>query len=360
MRSEASAPVAPDRAARLFVSIGRFSARLPSFKGRTRAFLLLHRALGLEGKHVAVETALQKPVPFTVRLDLHSWLQRIAFLTGSYEADTAEFLVRLHGAHPREGALLDVGANVGLVTIPAALLLARRENGEPGRTVAVCVEAVPANARALRENVRLSDTSHLIEVIEAAVGEIAKTVDIQVEGNLHDGEGSGTANILADGSSYECVRIPLQVTTIDSLAAEGRFPSPCSVVKIDTDGYDLKVLQGAEAFLRRDRPVIFGEFSAHCMRWHGQSVEDVVVLARDLSYEVWPRRKGGGWDFSKDVRRESFGQDLLLVPSEMVSRFEWCLRSGAGQVQHRSPQDCVRTAGGGSGNRFSSKAERNP
>lgn len=326
-RSQATTRVLSTWAAQLFVSIGRLSARLPHFRGRTRAFLLLYRALGLEGKHLLLETTLRHPVPFRVRLDIHSWLQRIAFLTGGYEADTVEFLLRLHRTYRRGGALLDVGANVGLITIPAALLLAREGTDERGGAVAVGVEAVPANARALTENVRMSGTGQLVRVVEAALGEVAKTVDIQVEGNLQAGEGSGTANILAEGSTYECVRIPLQVTTIDSLAAEGRLLSPCSVVKIDTDGYDLKVLQGAEVFLRRERPVIFGEFSAHCMRWHGQSIDDVVALARRLSYEVWPRVNGGRWAFSREVGRESFDQDLLLVPSEAVSRFEWCLGS---------------------------------
>lgn len=319
----------PGLAASAFVWVGRLSAHLPSFRGRTRAFLSLFNALGLRQKHVLAEATLRKPTEFKVRLDLHSWLQRIAFLTGEYEADTASFLVRLYEAYGRKGVLLDVGANVGLVSIPAALTLSRNAGSEGGGPQVVCVEAVPANAKALRENVRLNEAADLISVIEAAVGEEAKTVEIQVEGNLRDGEGSGTANILADDSTYECVRIPLQVRTLDGLMSEGRLPSSCTVMKIDTDGYDLKVLQGAGAFLRMARPVVFGEFSAHCMGWHGQTIADVVAFAGSLSYEVWQRTDDGGWGFSRDVRQESFVQDLLLVPTEVAPRFEWCLGSGA-------------------------------
>ena len=320
-------------AGRLFVFVGRLSARLPSFRGRTRAFLLLFEALGLKKSHVLVDTTLREPTAFRVRLDLHSWLQRIAFLTGEYEADTARFLMKLHEASGRDGALLDVGANVGLVSIPAALLLALKGARAGNARQVVCIEAVPANARALRENVHLSGTEDLIDVIESAVGEAVKTVEIQVEGNLAEGEGSGTASILAEKSTYECVRIPLLVTTLDGLVREGRLLPSCTVMKIDTDGYDLKVLQGGAEFLRKTRPVIFGEFSAHCMKWHGQTIKDVVEFAGSMSYEVWRKVDDGTWRFSKDLRREAFEQDLLLVPSEAERRFDWCLDLGGSELR---------------------------
>jgi len=312
----------------LFLAACRTIPLIPRFRGRNRAFLLLFDALGLGRRHVIVETTLKRPAEFRVRLDLHSWLQRIAFLSGEYEGGTARFLVALHAATGRRGPLLDVGANVGLIAIPAAMLLDRRGHGIEGEPRAICVEAVRANVVALRENLRLSGTEHFISVLGDALGEEEKVVEIQVEGDLRDGEGSGTANILAKGSTFQCERIPLKVTTLDALFGEGRLPTSCSVMKIDTDGYDLKVLQGGRRFLREARPVIFGEFSAHCMRWHGQSLGDVVATAEALSYEVWRRENGGGWAFSKDLGASPFIQDLLLVPSEDVKRFDWCLREG--------------------------------
>jgi hypothetical protein len=68
---------------------------LPALRGRTRVFLLLYRLLGLERRHVVVRPRLRQPVSFQAQLDLHSSLQRVAFLTGGYEADTVQFLLRL-------------------------------------------------------------------------------------------------------------------------------------------------------------------------------------------------------------------------------------------------------------------------
>jgi FkbM family methyltransferase len=39
------------------------------------------------------------------------------------------------------------------------------------------------------------------------------------------------------------------------------FDKPCSFIKIDAEGHDFKVLQGARATLQKDRPVVLFEFS---------------------------------------------------------------------------------------------------
>lgn len=282
------------RRGRLYAAIARLSAHLPAVRGRTRAFLLLYRALRLERQHVIVRARLTQPVAYEATLDLHAWAQRVAFLTGGYEPETTRFLMRLRNGG---GYLLDVGANVGLIAIPFA-----RATGAP----VVAVEAVPDNAAVLRANVEANALAGQITVLPIGLGDEAKTVDIQVEGDLGAGQGTGTANILPDGSSYDCVRQTLRIERLDDVD----LPRGCSVIKIDTDGYDLKVLQGGRAFLERERPAIFGEFSAHCMAWHGQTLDDVIAFARELRYDVLSQRD-----------RASFSADLVLIPAEARERF---------------------------------------
>jgi FkbM family methyltransferase len=290
---------------RLFLTFGRLSAHLPPIRGRTRIFLELYRLLGLQHEPVRVRTRLRHPLRFHAELDLRSWLQRIAFLTGGYEADTVSFLRDLR-RRMGGGYLLDVGANVGLISVPFALL--------DGAVVAV--EAVPDNVGMLRRNITLNDAP--VTVVPVALGEARKTVRIQVEGDWRAGEGSGTANILPAGSTYACVTQEIVVETLDAIATEGVIPDRCAVIKIDTDGYDLKVLQGGRAFLERNRPVIFGEFSAHCLAWHEQSIEDVRTFAAGLQYDVWCRVPRS-WCFRRDV--QPYDIDALLVPRERVDAF---------------------------------------
>jgi FkbM family methyltransferase len=301
----------------MFVAAGRVAARLPHIRGKTRLLLVLYKLAGLEHRHHMVRARLRRPVAFDVLLDLHSWLQRVAFLTGGYEEDTVEFLVDLHRRQGGNAALLDVGANIGVISIPFVL-----RSSAP----AVAVEAVPDNVAMLRTNLELNALGGKVRVIPFALGATAGTGQIQVEGDLRAGEGTGTANILPDGSTYECVRQEIVVRTLDELVASGELEARCSVVKIDTDGYDLKVLQGGTSFMERDRPVIFGEFSAHCLAWHGQTLDDIVVFAREQRYETWFRTPFT-WDFTRESPAK-FDQDLLLVPTESVTTFSSLLRRG--------------------------------
>lgn len=302
----------------VFVAGGRLSARLPAFRGKVRTLQALYGLLGLRGRHVVVDARLARPVAFGARLDLFSPMERMAFLAGEYEAETVEFLVGLYEQTGGRGCLLDVGANIGLLAIPAAIRM--REAGAMAEgPLVVAVEAVGANATVLRSNCSRNGVDRQVRVLELALGDAVRTVDVHVDGNLGEGEGTGTANVIAEASRHDCVRIPVQLATLDGCVADGRVPLDCAVVKIDTDGYDLKVLQGGTEFLRRARPVIFGEFSAHCMRWHGQSLEDVLRFAESLDYAVWRRRPAASWRFSDDPGGEPFAQDLLLVPRERAA-----------------------------------------
>ena len=309
---------------RMFVAVGGLCKMLPAFRGRVRLFLLLFSALDLRHRHLRTRASLIEPTEYVAELDLHSWLQRIAFLTGGYEADTVRFLLRLQESHGSDGYLLDVGANIGLISIPFVLLsLADERARETKEVVAIAIEAVPDNYQALQINVALNQLGHHLSVHQVALGETAKTIEIQVEGDLEAGQGSGTANILPDGSTYECVRQTLALHKLDDIG----LPPGCSVIKIDTDGYDLKVMQGSTEFLKSERPVIFGEFSAHCMAWHGQTLNDVMEFATANDYLVLEKLPSM-WKFSKALNAQAFLQDLLLVPDELVQHYLWCIEAG--------------------------------
>lgn len=290
---------------RAYVKIASVARYLPRFRGRSRIFLELHRMLGLRKEHVVTQTTLQLPVAYEAELDLYSWSQRIAFVTGGYEPDLVHFLAK--ACAKRDGALLDIGANIGMITIPFARLTGRR---------VVAVEAVAGNAQVLRRNVARNGLAGRIEVVAAVLGDKPSQAFLHVEGDLDEG-GTGTANIVENKGSE--AHFAVAVTTLDSLSID----HPCCVVKIDTDGYDLKILQGATAFLARHRPVIFGEFAAPCLRWHGQTSADVVAFGAAYGYETW-QRCTPSWTFSPAVDHAQFELDLLLVPSERRDDYaEW-------------------------------------
>jgi FkbM family methyltransferase len=297
---------------RLFASHWR---ELPNFRGKIRIAKELKRLLGLDNRHILETVVLNNPA-FSATLDLHSWQEFLAFFDGGYEIETVQFLAR---CYDKDGAFIDVGANVGLISLPFANIV-DPSNSRVSPFV-FCIEAIKSNYEALLHNIKLNKRQNAIIAIGKGAGEREKTVEIQVEGNLKDGGGTGTANILAEGTNHPCERIPLTITTLDALRDSGEIADRCSLMKIDVDGYDFFVLQGAKKMLSFSRPIIFGEFSSHCLAWHGHSHDDVARYIEQFDYEVFSKK--GNWQFTP-MRKNKVDQDLLLIPKEKLEKLIWC------------------------------------
>jgi FkbM family methyltransferase len=256
--------------------------KLPNFRGKVRLAKELQKKLGLENHHILETVVLNDPARYHATLDLHSWNEFLAFVDGGYEGHTVRFLA---GCYDKRGCFLDIGANIGLISLPFATFIDPSNFAES--PFVFCIEAVRSNYERLVHNIQLNQREKAIVAIGKGVGEREKTVEIQVEGNLKEGAGSGTANILAEDTDHPCERIPLTITTLDKLNEIGKIPHRCSLIKIDVDGYDLFVLQGAGKLLSFSRPIIFGEFSSHCLAWHGHSHTDVANYVKKFDYHVF-------------------------------------------------------------------------
>jgi FkbM family methyltransferase len=165
-----------------------------------------------------------------------------AYATGAVELPVQEALAALL----RPGDLvLDVGANVGFLSVIAARLV-----GPAGRVVAF--EPVPANARQVRRNARLNGIKN-IEVIPVAVG------DHTGRARLVLARFAGGAALREAGAPPDaCGEIDVAITTLDDwLAANGdRAPA---LVKIDVEGAEPAVLRGLAATLARAKPALLVE-----------------------------------------------------------------------------------------------------
>jgi FkbM family methyltransferase len=89
---------------------------------------------------------------------------------------------------------------------------------------------------------------------------------------VSDNNGTGT---LVQGASSDVSAMatnaaactPVQTCTLDALIPD--YPTPISVIKIDTEGHELVVLAGADSLISRDRPTILLEtpVSAAIIDW---------------------------------------------------------------------------------------------
>lgn len=143
------------------------------------------------------------------------------------------------------GCAVDVGAHVG--SFSRELL----ESGLFARVVAF--EPNPANLPALEE---IAAANPALSVVRAAVGSSPG------RGELRCDEDLATGSLLEYVEGYSTHgpvrREPVEVVQLD-VWWERAAPGRVDLVKIDTQGNDLAVLQGAGRLLARDRPLVVAE-----------------------------------------------------------------------------------------------------
>ena len=138
----------------------------------------------------------------------------------------------------REGmTVFDIGAHAGFYT-----LLLSRAVGASGKVFAF--EPWPANITDCLAHVRMNQLSNVV-VVPAAV---AKTPGLA---SFASGESSSTGRLAPTDTA-----VRVACLTLDELLATERFPVP-DVIKIDVEGAESQVLEGAGKLLRQHGPTWF-------------------------------------------------------------------------------------------------------
>ncbi|MFT6908437.1 MAG: FkbM family methyltransferase [Oleiphilaceae bacterium] len=153
-------------------------------------------------------------------------------LTGNIYAGLHEFSDMSYLLHVlnADDLFVDVGANLGSYTILASAVI-----GAKG----FAFEPVPETFVRLNQNVRLNSIENKVKCLQMGVG--------RENGNLKFTSNSDTTNhALADGESCENT-IVVNVSTLNEILKD---ESP-ALIKIDTEGFETQVIEGALDILKK-------------------------------------------------------------------------------------------------------------
>ena len=162
-----------------------------------------------------------------------------------YEEETLKKWTPLFG---RVRTLLDIGANLGNHTLYWSKYL------QPEKIVAF--EPFPENDKVLRLNLEENGLTGTVTAETLAVGASQGYVSVS---EIDPGNLGGTAFKLTDLSASSGAYQPARMTSVDLYA--GQHNLAVDVMKIDTEGFELAVLKGAEKTLQKDRPALWIEVS---------------------------------------------------------------------------------------------------
>lgn len=203
-----------------------------------------------------------------------------------------EFLRR----HLSGGTFIDVGANVGLMT----LLVADKVNH------AILFEPNPLGVERARENLKINDLR--FDVYGMALSDKMGSIPFENVGKM------SSCNRVVDGFATALPTIRVQRTTFDRLIQEApSLPAPIDAIKIDVEGHENSVLEGMRETLRVVRPkIVMFEYLERT------DITRTIRLFRDVGYTVFELSSSGPRIATLQVMPL---QDLFACPDEFRDRF---------------------------------------
>jgi len=137
-------------------------------------------------------------------------------------------------------------------------------------------------------------------IIDSFVGEENNESNFKIE--MYN---AGTAKLLTTADAQEGVK----TTTLDKIIEKNNIrEQDVDLIKIDTDGFDFKIIHSMDAFITKNRPSIFFEYDIH-FNENGE-VEGIRTINRlsELKYDF--------------VVYDNFGNLLMCIQSNSTERFK--------------------------------------
>jgi FkbM family methyltransferase len=162
----------------------------------------------------------------------------------------------------------DIGAHIGTTTVPLARHAAQVHAFEP----------MSGSVQTLRENIALNNLQNVV-VHAMGLADKSGTLPAEVKNTQ-----SAATFMLGSGGDTE-----VPVDTLDTILKD---EASCALIKIDVEGMEPLVLQGAQNTLRKHRPVVYFELNLRALRQHGHRVADLSRIFKGHHYGLYLAREG--------------------------------------------------------------------
>ncbi|WP_158785955.1 FkbM family methyltransferase [Granulicella sp. L46] len=211
--------------------------------------------------------AIKRAVYSVVKPEWYFTLGAIRQIRGEYEPIYQKFLEMV----PRQGTMLDVGANIG---ITCGIAGKRRPDLH-----LIAFEPVPLNIKVL-QRIRSLYSMKTMEVHPVAVGDHEGIVTIAIP-KIDGREGLALCHVVSDEFNnpdverYPFATVDVRICTLDSFQF-GRVHA----IKIDVEDHEYHVLQGARAMLERFHPIVF------CELWDTPNRVKSIDLMSSFGYSI--------------------------------------------------------------------------
>lgn len=211
-----------------------------------------------------VQRFLQKLLGFNNYLFIFSIFKIASIRWDRGEKDFFHFLKLIEG----DGILLDVGANIGIMSYHLAKSNQNR--------IVLSFEPLKENVRCLKR-VKLLFSLGNLEIYPYAVGHEEGEMEM-VMPEVDGVRKQGLSHALEIDPKVEGQKYSVKVKRIDDVVRG--YDSHVVGVKLDVENYEYKALLGAERMMRRDKPIVY------CELWDNDNRKDCFDFMLKMGYQV--------------------------------------------------------------------------
>ncbi len=225
------------------------------------------------------------------------------FAENAYEEATA-LLIRQNAKGV--GVFIDVGAHYGFYDVLVGL-------SNPACKI-FAFEPIPENHVILRKNLALNKVN--ATTYQAAVS------DHEGTGIFQRSEASDNSGFIANAAAGVLGEIEVEVTRLDQLLPMiGDSPV---LIKVDTDGYELKILEGMQGLLKKCVDIrLVIELNPRGLVTNGRHPEDLLDKLTSLGFDIFFIN-----DENQQYEKFQVGKDWKLMMGGTKPRNLFCLRKG--------------------------------
>jgi len=275
---------------------------LPRVRGRGRLAKVVNDGLLKAGANPA--TIAKMSEGHSLAVDCRLFGQSMMLFSGTCGLE--DFIDVLLAFLKPGGVALDIGANVGTVTVPLALAAKRI-----GSRV-IAFEPYPRNVEWNRKNLILNHVEDQVTILECGLSSEPGEATLLLREDFETGAGIGNASVAEPGIDERFQTVTIRLNTLDELWPT--FGSPrLDAIKIDIEGHEDRFLEGARNTLATNRPVFLMEVNRGYYDRRGISFDEVIpeLLPPDYRYFNSDRT---------EIRHlaECMESDVLLVPAEKI------------------------------------------
>ena len=186
-----------------------------------------------------------------------------------WDKNECDFFHFLNQISDSDGVILDIGANIGIMTCHLSKKYPKRE--------IICFEPESVNFEVL-SNICHKFQLDNVTLIQKALGETpgkAKMIlpiqgKTKMQGLAHIKHDS--IELWNDGEEYE-----VEIETLDDLFKNQKI----AAIKMDVENFEFFVLKGGKNIIQRDRPIIYVEL------WDNENRVKCFEFIRSLGYQVY-------------------------------------------------------------------------